>query len=460
MNNNVLKLSLTKLNALKLGVAKSGFTISSSTISSSTISRSSSTKSSLISLAVAACFSSNVWAENTAATQDVAELRQQLGDLNNRYEAQGAALQALSKRLQQLENSGQGQARVKPAVNKTVAVADSAKEESQPVQSGEPVVKEAPASRSAEAIYREQNALFNKTFTLETGLSYSHSDRRQLTLNGFLALDAIFLGNINLDRIKSDTMQLDVTGRYGVTDRLQFDFNAPFLYRSSTYESGGAGNSGTSLFDKDVKNSAIGDVSVGAYYRLFPETSARPDVVLNVRVKAPTGKDPYGIKYRAVDGSGGNLTAPSELPTGNGLWSLTTGLTFVKTIDPAILFASIGYSHNFSRSFNDISSGDTPVPGSIDLGDSYQFGGGMAFALNDRMSTSMSYSHRFAQKSSIKSGGGAWQGIVGSESSAGSLNFGVTYAMSDKLSMVANVGMGVTPDAPDVTVGIKFPYNF
>lgn len=421
-----------------------------------------------VALAVATCLSSNVFAADSAAdAQDVAQLRKQLGELNSRYEAQGAALQSLAQRLQQLENSGQGQARPIHAVHKTVVAADTSanqttSDESKPEQvTNEPVVKEAPASRSAEAVYREQNALFNKTFTLETGISYSHSDRRQLTLNGFLALDAIFLGDINLDRIKSDIVQLDVTGRYGVTDRLQFDFNAPFLYRSSTYESGGAGNCSNCLIDNDVTDSGIGDVSAGAYYRLFPETPTRPDIVFNVRVKAPTGKNPYGIKFKEVSGSGQNLSVPDELATGNGLWSLSTGLTFVKTIDPAILFANIGYSHNFSRKFSDISGtpGDK-VAGEIDLGDSYQLGGGLAFALNDRMSTSMSYSHRFSQKARIKQAGAGWNSVTGSDASAGSLNFGVTYAMSDKLSMVANVGMGVTPDAPDVTVGIKFPYNF
>ncbi len=420
-------------------------------------------KLSAVTLAVSACLSTNAWSADAADAQDVAQLRKQLGELSNRYEAQGAALQALAQRLQQLENSGQSQARPIRAVNKTVVAADTSatqatSDESKPEPAtNEPVVKEAPASRSAEAVYREQNALFNKTFTLETGVSYSHSDRRQLTLEGFLALDAIFLGNIKLDRIKSDIAQIDVTGRYGVTDRLQFDFNAPFLYRSSTFESSGVGGSASTLGERDVTNAGIGDVSAGAYYRLFPETPTRPDIVLNVRVKAPTGKDPYGIKFTKV----GDVSAPNDLPTGNGLWSLSTGLTFVKTIDPAILFANVGYSHNFSRKFSDISGtpGDK-VAGEIDLGDSYQLGGGLAFALNDRMSTSMSYAHRFSHKARIKQAGAGWNSVTGSDASAGSLNFGVTYAMSDKLSMVANVGMGVTPDAPDVTVGVKFPYNF
>jgi len=423
-------------------------------------------KLSSVAVAVATCLSTNAFAADAADAQDVEQLRQQLGELNHRYEAQGAALQALAQRLQQLESAGQAQAKPMRAVNKTIVAADggantSNNEENSAAQTGEPVVKEAPASRSAEAVYREQNALFNKTFTLETGLSYSHSDRRELILNGFLALDAIFLGNIKLDRVKSDIWQFDVTGRYGVTDRLQFDFNAPFLYRNSTFQSGGVGGSASALGEHDVNQTSIGDVSAGMYYKLFPETPTRPDIVWNVRIKAPTGKDPFGIKIIQPDPANNNLTTPEDLPTGNGVWTLSTGVTFVKTIDPAILFANVGYAHNFVQKFDDISSvKGTTTAGEVDLGDSYQLGGGLAFALNDRMSMSMSYAHRFAQQSRIKSGNAAWTNVVGSDSSSGSLNFGVTYAMSDKLSMVANVGVGITPDAPDVTVGVKFPYNF
>jgi len=423
---------------------------------------------SAITLAMSACLSTHAWSgDATVDTKDVEQLRKELGELNNRYEAQSAALQALAQRLQQLESSGQGQARPMHAVNKKMVVADTdttsgtSNERASASDANEPVIKEAPASRSAEAVYREQNALFNKTFTLEAGVSYSHTDRRQLTLEGFLALDAIFLGNINLDRIQSDITQFDLTGRYGVTDRLQFDLNLPFLYRASTYESGGAaGGSASTLSERDISNAGLGDVSAGAYYRIFPETPTTPDVVWNVRVKAPTGKDPYGIKLRTDPGNS-NLVVPDDLPTGNGVWTLSSGLTFVKTIDPAILFANVSYAHNFTRKFDDISGQpNTRTSGEIDLGDAYQLGGGLAFALNERMSMSMSYAHRFTQKSRIKADGQSWTSVVGSDSSAGSLNFGVTYAMTDHLSMVANVGVGVTPDAPDVTVGMKFPYNF
>jgi hypothetical protein len=168
-------------------------------------------------------------AEDGAANLEIEQLRRQFDELSMRYEAQSAVLRQLSERLYQLESANQ----VRPVrAVRTVADAedqvntgtDATPAQSQSVTSeGEEIVKEAPLSRSAEAVYREQNALFYNTFTLETGVTYTHSDRRQLTLEGFLALDAIFLGRINLDRVKSDIVQFDVTGRYGVTDRLQVD---------------------------------------------------------------------------------------------------------------------------------------------------------------------------------------------------------------------------------------------
>ncbi len=406
------------------------------------------------------------WAADDASNKsEVEQLRRQLGDLNQRYESQGAALQAISARLQQLEASDRARTNAPRAVKTVATTGDTTQSSGEASQSSseaqaatqdsnEQVIKEAPASKSAEAVYREQGALFNQTFTLETGLTYSHSDRRDLIVNGFLALDAIFLGNINLDRVRSDIWQFDVTARYGMTDRLQFDFNAPFLYRTSTFQSGGVGGSASALSDEDVNESGIGDVSAGVYYRLFKETAELPDIVWNLRVKAPTGKDPYGIKI--VPTSNNNLTIPNDLPTGNGVWTLSSGLTFVKTVDPAILFASASYAHNFTRKFDDISSvPGSSVSGEIDLGDSIQVGGGVAFALNDRMSVSTSYAHRFTQDSRVDG-----TRIIGSSANSGLLSFGVTYAMTNKLSMVGSVGLGVTPDAPDVTVGIKFPYNF
>jgi len=40
------------------------------------------------------------------------------------------------------------------------------------------------------------------------------------------------------------------------------------------------------------------------------------------------------------------------------------------------------------------------------------------------------------------------------------LQAGVTYQLSDALFTVGSLGIGLTSDAPDFTVSIKFPYSF
>lgn len=409
-------------------------------------------------------------AATAAPSANVKQMQQQLDELQKRYEAQGSALSTLEARLQQMEKQLQAQnAPAKPARTAAATQTDSVQKPAAPMAAAssdakggkDEVVREAPPSRSTEAIYQEQHALFDKRFTLETGLTYSRYDRKQLTLNGFLALDSIFLGKMNVDTVKSDIWTLDVTGRYTLSDRLQVDLNAPFMYRSTTYQSAGAGFASTAYSDKELTlGPKLSDISAGVYYQLIKESPATPDVVMNVRLKAPTGSDPYGIKVEQV-GDNTNLIVPKELPSGNGVWSASAGLSFVKTLDPAIVFANVSYFHNFRQHFSDISStAGTVTPGDIELGDSFQYGLGTAFALNERMSLSMSYTQRFNKKSRTKADGGDWTTLTGSDGNAAMLNFGSTYAMSDKQSVVVNVGAGLTPDAPNATVGVKLLNSF
>lgn len=133
----------------------------------------------------------------------------------------------------------------------------------------------------------------------------------------------------------------------------------------------------------------------------------------------------------------------------------------MKTVDPAILFASIDYTHQFANDFSDISSDpDVTTPGEVRLGDSLGFGFGVAFAINDRMSLSLAYSQRLQEESESKASGGPWVTAIGSDANAATFTTGITYALDPSLSMSTSLGIGLTPDSPDFTVGIKFPYRF
>ena len=398
-----------------------------------------------------------------AQTSDENVLRQELDLLRQRYEAQQNALMILEQRLRQLEgaSTAAAPATATAAAPARVAAASQQRQGATAVY-GQALRDDAEPAPSVEALYQEASGFFGGgSFSLEPGLTYSHYDTRQLFLNGFLALDAIFLGNIGVDEINADTFTFDLTARYNWRQRWQFDINVPYIYRETTYRSAGAGGASSTYSEQVVEGGPkLGDISFGVAYKFLDEQPGRPDAVFSLRVKAPTGDDPYGIKLDQVPGND-NLTVPESLPTGNGVWSATAGISLVKTLDPAVMFANLAYTHNFDEDFDDISAQrGVEVPGSVKLGDYFQFGLGMAFALNERMSLSLSFSELISRSSRIRYDGGGWQTVNGSDANAAYFNIGMTLAASDRLTVVPNLSMGLTPDAPDFSLSLKFPYYF
>lgn len=420
------------------------------------------------SLKAAVCLSTLIPATFLQAAPDpqVEALKQELQALRQRYDAQQQALMVLEQRVRQVEEQPATpppkrltrSPASQPRTGQTVAAAgtgssygESLKDDSQPAQ-------------SVSNLYDEASGFFGGgKFSVETGITYARYDTRQLILNGFLALDSIFLGNINLDRIKADNWTLDVTGRYNLNQRWQFDLNVPVVYRESTYQSGGAQNNAQGITEQTVtRDPTIGDVNFGVAYKFLDESESLPDAVFTLRVKAPTGQEPFGIKL-LQDPNNDSLFYPEDLPTGNGVWSITPGISLVKTFDPAVLFGSLSYTHNLEESFSDISSTvGVSHPGKVRLGDSFQLGAGIAFALNEKMSMSFSVSDLIVKKSKINQTdtNDGWVTVPSSDANAAYFNVGMTLAATDKLTIVPNLSIGLTDDAPDFTFSLKFPYYF
>jgi hypothetical protein len=309
-------------------------------------------------------------------------------------------------------------------------------------------------------VAQEQQGRFGKRLGFDLGLSYSHFDNARISLNGFLALDAIFLGTISIDQIKSDVFTLDPTIRYGITERLFVDANLPFLYRTSNFRSGGAGGSASALIEKTVHDEGLGDLSIGASYRLVSETLRRPDVVVSARLKFPTGRHPFGVEFVEVEDSEGNLQVPESLATGTGVYGASLGVAVLKTLDPMVVFGNLTYFHNFARDFDDIDENIGDIPGRVEIGNAWQFGAGLAFALNDKSSISMSYSQRIVQRTYLTPVGQERGPVAGSQANVGIANFGATFSLSPRLALIANVGIGLTDDSPDMSVAIRLPYRF
>lgn len=318
-------------------------------------------------------------------------------------------------------------------------------------------------------VVNEHAPLFQRRFTLDVGQSYSYYDRRQLALSGFLALDAIFLGRINLDQTKASVYTTDVTARYGLTDRINLEANIPYVFRTSRFISGGAGGASTSLSEVDLSSKGLGDVSVAGYYQLLKESPRWPDLVASLRVRAPTGRDPFGLKLIVADGENNNLNVPEALPTGSGLWSATLGVSALRTYDPVILFGNIGYTHNFARSFDDISPVvDQVAPARVRLGNPLILSAGMAIALNDRSAMSLSVASSIAGATHTKDESEPAEGapprrferVAGSSTNTTTFNIGSSYVLPSGWNLNGQLAMGLTPDAPNFVLAFRASHAF
>src|SRR3546814_7044155 len=74
-----------------------------------------------------------------------------------------------------------------------------------------------------------------------------------------------------------------------------------------------------------------------------------------------------------------------------------------------VVFGSLTYFYNFSQHFRDIDEALGNQPGSTKIGDAIQYGAGVAFALNERSSLSLSFTQRFGERTTIRRDGGSSQ---------------------------------------------------
>lgn len=317
----------------------------------------------------------------------------------------------------------------------------------------------APQQGSVQSVYQEQNALFTKGLTITPGVTYTYGDDRFFTLNGFMALGAIFLGNINVSRQQNTVVTPTMNLTYAPNKRLQFDATVPFVYRSSTYSSAGAQGSSQTVSQRTIKTGRIGDINTGFFYQLPQRRLNGPVWVINGHVTIPSGSTPYGIKV-VQDTRNNNLSYATTLPTGIGVWTVSAGASVIKTVDPAVLFAGANVYYPIQKHFQDISPyQNTVTPGQVAPGSALSMSVGTAFSLNDRMSATFSFQDTIVGSERLHADGGPWQTVDGSSMNAGVFNIGTTYAINRHTSWQALLGIGVTHDAPAFQFSMRFPHG-
>ena len=262
------------------------------------------------------------------------------------------------------------------------------------------------------------------TLIYEPSFSWSHFSSNRINIQGFSILPVLVIGDISIQQTKRDIVIQNNAFKYGLINNLQAELKIPMRAQYS--------RDTISESNETTRNAAgIGDIEFGLSRQIGWEGGIMPDLIAAVNVKTPTGRSPYN---RAIG-------------LGTGHWALRTSLIAAKSSDPAVVFGSLTYTHNFEENITGV--------GDVKPGDSVGYSAGLAIALSYQTAVSFSFDHTLAEKLVV-----AGADIDGSFLNSANVKIGANWAINEKSSVDFGVSFGVTEDAPDVTVEVRFPYTF
>ncbi|MES2756836.1 MAG: acetate kinase [Pseudomonadota bacterium] len=299
-------------------------------------------------------------------------------------------------------------------------------------------------------------------YVLEPALQFGYSSSNRVALVGYTIIPALLIGLIDIREVKRNTFTASLSGRTGLSNRLEVEVKVPYVYRSDATVSREifTGTAVERAFDTSGK--ALGDVELAARYQLNDGGANKPYYIGGVRFKSRTGRDPFDVVTDCTKRCiGENVTGtglPLELPTGSGFYSLQPSLTWLFPSDPAIFFGSVSYIHTFKRANVSrlILEGVREPVGELEPGGVIGFNFGMGLALNEKTSLSLGYDHSSIAR--MRQNGLAVPGSVRTQ--LGTLLIGYSYRLSDKRTLNVSIGAGVTRDTPDVSLSLRVPISF
>ncbi|MBP4556960.1 hypothetical protein ITD80_18885, partial [Acinetobacter baumannii] len=237
------------------------------------------------------------------------------------------------------------------------------------------------------------------------------------------------LNRLRVEEDANHTLTNSFTLQYGVLDNLTLSGTLPFVAKSEII--------------RDTTTAGLGDISFGARWEPFPLKQGRLPLVLFGSLSTKTGDSPYEIGL-------------DELSTGKGYYSVGVGASTRKYIDPVVLFASASANYGFKESGLNQARGSRTLT-SFDPGISGGFSFGFAYSFNYDVSLTMSYQQSFNMDAEFQFENG--ESYKSPDQSSAMLSFALGVRVSPETIVNGTVGIGLTEDAPDISLGLSFPLD-
>ncbi|MFO1152898.1 MAG: transporter [Rhodospirillales bacterium] len=269
----------------------------------------------------------------------------------------------------------------------------------------------------------------------------------------FLRADAVLLqpykleGDLVLSYLRNDqTVQNDKVAsiipaiRFGLIEDMEGFVQLPYSW----------GRRELNTFNGVERNDAdgIGDLRFGLKYSLVPQSATFPNIIGSLSASAPTGETPYLKPPPGAPATGlaRDIRDPFAVQLGSGHWSISPGLTAIKSFDPLILFAGVNYTHFFPEEYYGVD---------VEPGDLYDVNGGLGFAVNDSGTISGQVFAGYQEE-------WVFNGTHVAETSVSpiSLRLAYTHILSPRNLIEPSVLFGLSGDATDALLSLAYSHSF
>jgi hypothetical protein len=278
------------------------------------------------------------------------------------------------------------------------------------------------------AVDKQYSLIRTGQIALNYDLSYSYVGEERIVTDIANGNATLF----NIENNNSHTVTNTLSADYGLRDNLTTNLTLPLISRyADTAARSGMSNS-------------LGDISAGVRWQPFEARRDTPNLTVVSNIRLPTGRSPFKI----IAGTGE--------ATGSGVSALTMGLNVNKIVDPVALFGSLNYT--VSAPAKDLwQINGSRILTRVQPGSSFGFGVGFAYALSYGISTTVSFQEAISAGSKLRFADGL-EAKTHMQTS-GILNLGLGYRISPKTTVNFSVGIGVTPDSPNLVVGMNIPLS-
>lgn len=335
-------------------------------------------------------------------------------------DARDALIEELRQRIEALERKLDKPAPPSPAPSRAAT------------PSPPPAAKPAPAPSASEEQAREDEGAraLERTLVREGGLvlpkgAIEVEPRFQYAYRGSQGLGVATIGGVAQvadQDVQRNELEASLGVRIGLAGSFQAEVRLPYVWLRETRAT-------ASALSESQRASGWGDLELGLTRQLHVADRGRLGVLGSLYGKSVTGHHELG-----------------RLSPGSGFPQLQAALTAVKREDPLVFFGTASYSRIFERDRGGVD---------VDPGDAIGIKAGTLLAASPETSLRTAMDLSRVGRTHV-----AGSAVPGTDATIGILELGLSTLLTRRTLLDVNLGIGITPDAPDFRVRLAVPIRF